>query len=52
MFGKEQDVAERTLASRLRLATVRLREEYGGQDVILCAADIPLPQPDVRAEPS
>jgi FkbM family methyltransferase len=23
-----------------RLATVRLREEYGGQDVILCAADL------------
>jgi FkbM family methyltransferase len=25
-----------------RLATVRLKEEYGGQDVILCAADVPL----------
>ena len=28
-----------------RLATVRLQEEYGGQDVILCTADLPLPQP-------
>jgi FkbM family methyltransferase len=25
-----------------RLATVRLKDEYGGQDVILCAADVPL----------
>ena len=27
-----------------RLATVRLKEEYGGQDVILCAADVALPR--------
>jgi hypothetical protein len=26
-----------------RLATVQLQEEFGGQDVILCAADLPLP---------
>jgi hypothetical protein len=24
-----------------RLATVQLQEEFGGQDVILCAADLP-----------
>jgi FkbM family methyltransferase len=29
-----------------RLATVRLVEEYGSQDVILRAADTPLPRPD------
>jgi FkbM family methyltransferase len=26
-----------------RLATVRLKEEYGGQDVVLCATDAPRP---------
>jgi hypothetical protein len=26
-----------------RLATVRLKEEYGGQDVILCTTDPPQP---------
>ncbi|MGY1617304.1 FkbM family methyltransferase [Geodermatophilus sp. SYSU D00691] len=26
-----------------RLATVRLREEFGAQDVILCAAEVPVP---------
>jgi FkbM family methyltransferase len=28
-----------------RLATVALKDEFGGQDVVLCAADRPLPRP-------
>jgi FkbM family methyltransferase len=34
-----------------RLATVRLREEFGGQDVILCASDPPPPDPGPATVP-